>query len=137
MARIHAAVKAVIMDGGRFLVLRQRTAVGDFWDLPGGRMEHGESPLEALRREIVEETGLDVEIGEMLGVWWFFRVEEGDQVVCMTWRCRAKHTDIDMTKNPDVTELLSDERWVTKEEFLTDEYASAEETLRSLIADRL
>lgn len=36
------------------------------WDLPGGTNEFGESPEETLKREILEETGLEVEVGEML-----------------------------------------------------------------------
>jgi ADP-ribose pyrophosphatase YjhB (NUDIX family) len=39
------------------------------WFLPGGGVEHGEEPTETVRREFVEETGLDVNVGELLGVW--------------------------------------------------------------------
>jgi ADP-ribose pyrophosphatase YjhB (NUDIX family) len=37
--------------------------------LPGGGVEHGEEPTETVRREFREETGLDVTVGELLGVW--------------------------------------------------------------------
>lgn len=36
------------------------------WDLPGGTVEFGESPEETLRREIMEETGLEIEIGNLI-----------------------------------------------------------------------
>jgi 8-oxo-dGTP diphosphatase len=54
-------VGAVIVDGeGRAFVHRRgpnRTLFPGYWDLPGGHVEPGEAPLEALRREIEEETG--------------------------------------------------------------------------------
>lgn len=60
---------AVVHDGGNRLLLARRA--GDpgegRWDLLGGFMDEGEEPLETLRRELREETGLEVEPGEFLG----------------------------------------------------------------------
>ena len=44
------------------------TEVPGRWFLPGGGVEHGEHPSEALVREVSEETGLDAEVGRHLGV---------------------------------------------------------------------
>jgi 8-oxo-dGTP diphosphatase len=53
-------------------VLLTRISGGGFgsgtWTLPGGGVDHGESPRDAVRREVREETGLDVEVGALLGV---------------------------------------------------------------------
>lgn len=63
----HFAQKAFIIHDGRVLAV-QRSA-GDMaypnkWDFPGGHVEAGESPEEALRREVWEETGLNIAAGE-------------------------------------------------------------------------
>ena len=60
---------AVIRDeAGRILLARRANDPGaGLWDLLGGFMNEGEEPLEALRRELREETGLEVEPGDYLG----------------------------------------------------------------------
>jgi ADP-ribose pyrophosphatase YjhB (NUDIX family) len=58
----------VVRDAANRLLLVRRgrpPALGT-WTLPGGRLEPGESPAEAAAREVREETGLEVEIGELL-----------------------------------------------------------------------
>ena len=59
---------AVIRDaGGRLLLVRRGHPPGaGRWSLPGGRVENGESPASAAAREVAEETGLTVEVGELL-----------------------------------------------------------------------
>ncbi|HEX3707510.1 MAG TPA: NUDIX domain-containing protein [Mycobacteriales bacterium] len=54
-------------DAGRILLVRRahQPAI-DTWTVPGGRVERGETPAEAAAREVHEETGLVVEIGELI-----------------------------------------------------------------------
>jgi 8-oxo-dGTP diphosphatase len=60
---------AVIRDAvGRFLLVRQ-TYKGRHWAFVGGMLEAGESPQEALVREVKEEIGLDAEVGPLIGVY--------------------------------------------------------------------
>jgi ADP-ribose pyrophosphatase YjhB (NUDIX family) len=55
-------------DTGRLLLARRAGEPGKgLWDLLGGFMDEGEEPLETLRRELREETGCDVDVGEFLG----------------------------------------------------------------------
>lgn len=59
-AGLIPAVSAVCIDGGRvLLVLRGRAPSEGLYAFPGGRVESGETPEAALRRELKEETGLD------------------------------------------------------------------------------
>jgi 8-oxo-dGTP diphosphatase len=57
-------------DEGRVLLARRaKEPFKGRWDIPGGFLDEGEHPLDGLRRELREETGLDVEPLEFLGVW--------------------------------------------------------------------
>jgi 8-oxo-dGTP diphosphatase len=62
-------VGAVVLDGdGRLLLVRRANPPGaGLWSVPGGRVESGEDDATALAREVAEETGLGVVVGELLG----------------------------------------------------------------------
>lgn len=59
---------AIITDEYRRVLLCHRTD-RDFWNLPGGGVEHGETPWQAVVREAKEEVGLDVVVNKLLGVY--------------------------------------------------------------------
>ena len=57
------SVKGVLIHQGRVLLLLNER---DEWDLPGGRPDPGEDHRAALKREVREETGLEIEVGALL-----------------------------------------------------------------------
>jgi len=73
----------VIREGSVLLLLNER---GE-WDLPGGRPDPGEAHRAALVREVLEETGLSVEVGPALDAY-LFEVLPGCFVRIVPYRCR-------------------------------------------------
>lgn len=63
-------VGAVIVEAGRVLLVRRDTEpLRGEWSVPGGMLELGEKLRDGVRREVQEETGIDVEPGEVLDVF--------------------------------------------------------------------
>lgn len=69
VAETIACVGAVVVDrDGRLLLVRRGRDPGKgLWSIPGGKVEPGESDRDAVAREVLEETGLDVVVGEFVG----------------------------------------------------------------------
>ncbi len=83
MPTIHVAA-AVLIEGGRVLLTQRKagTHLEGAWELPGGKVEDGEDPREALRRELREELGIDATAGEILDVT-FHRYEDAGKAVLL------------------------------------------------------
>ncbi|MFI0965750.1 NUDIX domain-containing protein [Streptomyces sp. NPDC021080] len=80
MARPRMAAGALFFDpGGRVLMVEP--TYKDYWDIPGGYVETGESPLQAAGREIREELGITPVLGRLLAVDWAPNGAEGDKVL--------------------------------------------------------
>jgi mutator protein MutT len=84
--RLPISVKGVLVRRGRVLVLRNGRGE---WELPGGRLDDGESPEEALAREIREETGLTATVASLVDAW-VFEVTPGKKVLILEYACRLK-----------------------------------------------
>ena len=137
MTKVYCATKGLILKDGKFLVIRQVIEGKKFIDIPGGRMKFGASPKENLVREIKEELNLDVKIEKLVGVWYFFRAKDNDQVVCITYLCTPLKKEIDLGKNPDDEEYITEYLWVKPEEFseLEGDPFEGLETLKKLVKD--
>ena len=120
-----AGVGAIVIDHGRVLLIKRgRPPLLGEWSIPGGAMELGETVREAAVREVLEETGLIVEAGELLGV--FDRVVKDDEgkllyhYVLIDFLCRCVSGEAKASGDAD------DARWFNAEE--TDRLPLAKDT---------
>ena len=66
MKQINVVAAVIIRDGKVFATQRGYGEFKDWWEFPGGKIEAGESPQQALVREIREELDATIEVGELL-----------------------------------------------------------------------
>jgi mutator protein MutT len=107
----HVGVGAVVLNGDCVLLVKRGHApLKGEWSLPGGRVELGETLEDAVRREVLEETGLAIEIGPVVEV--FDRIERADDgrvayhFVIVDFACTVLSGDLRFGSDAD------DARWV-------------------------
>ncbi len=61
---MNIRVRGILVENDKILLLRRVKNDIEYWVIPGGGVEKGETEIEALKREMKEETGFDVEVGE-------------------------------------------------------------------------
>ncbi len=92
----RVSVSALIFDGERVLLAHRRDI--DWWNLPGGALNPGETVDEALQREVYEETGLEVETGQLVGVY----SKPLKQEVVLSFRCRVVRGSLNAMEDEDI-----------------------------------
>lgn len=68
MRRIEVVAALIIKDGKLFATQRGYGEWKDWWEFPGGKIESGETPEDALKREIREELATEIEVGDLLTI---------------------------------------------------------------------
>ncbi|MFF2504929.1 NUDIX hydrolase [Streptomyces sp. NPDC058067] len=101
----------VVRDDGRLLAIRR--ADNGTWELPGGVLELDEAPEAGVRREVREETGINVEVDELTGV--YKNTTRG--IVALVFRCKpaggeertsSESTAVEWLTPDEVTERMSE-----------------------------
>ena len=122
---------ALVVDArGRLLLARRAAEVENGkWDLPGGFVEEAEDPVEAMRRELREETGLTVEPTRFFGVWTDRYGDGPDARWTLNLYWLARPVAGEATAADDVSEV----RWFSVDELPPPE-AVAFENVRKVLA---
>ena len=101
-------VKCLLTDGERILLVRH--TYGDRnWDLPGGTMRRRELPVDAARREISEELGLEITHWEALGELSSYVYFRHDRLYCFRAELNDPQIELDLGE-------LSTARWFPRDE---------------------
>ncbi len=93
------AVKAfIVKDNKLFIVKRSINDVQKpgIWEIPGGRLDLEENPFEGLKREVKEETNLDIEVNDPLIIDHFTR-DDGQKITMITFICNPTNKEIKLS----------------------------------------
>ena len=93
--RFHITVKGIVVLDNKILLLKRVKPSTDglgFWELPGGGLEYGETPNQALIRELKEDTGLDIVI--IKPAYTFTKIREDYQTVGIGFLCIPKNDHV-------------------------------------------
>jgi ADP-ribose pyrophosphatase YjhB (NUDIX family) len=114
----ETTVGALVVDADDRLLLvrRARDPYGGAWDVPGGFLDEAEHPLDALRRELKEETGLEVEPVEFVGAWLDRYGDEPDAPTTLNLYWTARADGSDAVAGDDAAEV----RWFPRDDLPPD-----------------
>lgn len=114
-------VAAIIIENGKvFATQRGYGEFKDGWEFPGGKVEDGETPQEALVREIKEELDTEIEVGELLDTVEYDYPKFHLSMDCFI--CKIKSGDLVLKEHEAA-------KWLTKETLDSVEWLPADEGL--------
>ena len=104
------AQKAILKKDGKVLIVRDSRVTNPvLWELPGGRLHKNELPEEGLRRELMEELGVEADIGEMIYSELFAQTKTGDPHILLAYTATLVKPAEDFTPDPvEVAEM----KWI-------------------------
>ena len=108
--RVVAAVIKAVNKNGESIIFATQRGYGEFkggWEFPGGKIEAGETPREALKREIMEELDTEISVGELVDTIEYDYPQFHLSMDCF-W-CEIVKGDL-------VLKEQEDARWLTKEQ---------------------
>lgn len=101
MGSFYAAALAVVEDyeGAILFVQEGKEHIHGKWDLPGGGWEDGESITECVKREVLEETGYEIELTGLLGILKEENQRDGTETITLVFKSKALERKFDGPKD--------------------------------------
>ncbi|MFH1276447.1 MAG: NUDIX domain-containing protein [Candidatus Woesearchaeota archaeon] len=96
MVNFSLSAKAFIVRDNKLLLLKRPDHTihrPGIWELPGGRIKHGENPFLEIMRETKEKTGLEIEVKEPLTVRHFVR-DDNQTITMIIFLCEALNNEV-------------------------------------------
>jgi mutator protein MutT len=131
----HVHVDAIVRRDDEVLVMKRAMGtLSGAWYFPGGSLEHGESPEDAVRREIREEAQLEVHDLRLFRVW-HYRLGDSDHAIAISYTC-----SVPPGTEPRINQEHAAARWMAprayRDRYLNDEVLRAVEghPARELVA---
>ena len=109
--KIVCTARALIIDEGELLVFRL-TKAPDWYSLPGGKIDFGESFAEAIKRELIEETGIEPVVGRLLVMREMILPDRHRVEMFFEIKNSADYRNIDLTKTTHGLEEIADVAFV-------------------------
>ena len=129
--KVVAAIIKAVNENGETIIFATQRGYGDFkggWEFPGGKIESGETPQEALKREIIEELDTEVSVGELMDTVEYDYPQFHLSMDCF-W-CQIVRGNLVLKEHEAV-------RWLTKDELNNVEWLPADITLIEKIRNLL
>ena len=121
--KVVAAIIKAVNENGETIIFATQRGYGDFkggWEFPGGKIESGETPQEALKREIIEELDTEVSVGELMDTVEYDYPQFHLSMDCF-W-CQIVRGNLVLKEHEAA-------RWLTKDELNNVEWLPADITL--------
>lgn len=114
--RVKVRARAVIIHDGQLLLVRHSHQKAPVYVLPGGHLDHGETPAECMKRELLEELGIPPVLGRLLYVYSFIGSKDTQSIefffeIKNTEAYRG-HATVEKTHAHEI----GDARWVGRDE---------------------
>ena len=112
MYQTDLTVSAVVERDGQYLLVEEHAMGQAVLNQPGGHIEAGESPEEAVIREVLEETGCDVACGELIGVYLWIHPQTRQQFLRLAYVAQFLACD----ESRSLDDSIIERRWLSRDE---------------------